>query len=59
MCEIIALWRGVYRAIELLYTETLPFHVNIFSDSQISLFGMREWISTWVKNKRGQDNSRK
>lgn len=54
MCEIIALWLGVYRAIELLYTETLPFHVNIFSDSQISLFGMREWISTWVKNKRGQ-----
>lgn len=53
MCEIIAVWAGIYRAIELLFTETVAFHVNVFSDSQISLFGMREWISTWIKNKRG------
>lgn len=53
MSEIIAIWMAIYRAIELLYTENLPFHVNIFSDSQISLFGMREWIPTWIKKRQG------
>lgn len=53
MCEIIALWMGVIRAVNLLYTENIPFHVNIFSDSQISLFGMREWIPGWVLKRKG------
>lgn len=53
MCEIIAIWMGIYRAIELLYFESLPFHVNIFSDSQISLFGMREWLPSWIRKRNG------
>lgn len=53
MSEIIAIWLGIYQAINLLYTEQTPFHVNLFSDSQISLFGMREWIYGWIKNRKG------
>lgn len=53
MCEIIAIWMAIYRAIELLYSQSLPFQVNIFSDSQISLFGIRDWITTWVANRKG------
>ena len=53
MSEIIAIWLGIYQAIGLLGTESVPFHVNLFSDSQISLFGMREWIYGWIKNRKG------
>ena len=53
MSEIIAIWLGIYQAIELLYTEQTPFHINLFSDSQISLFGLREWIYGWINNRKG------
>lgn len=52
MGEAIAIFMGVRDAINLLYTSNMPFTVNIFSDSRISLFGCREWMKTWV---RGQD----
>lgn len=48
--EAIGIFMGVKDAIMLLYTSTEPFIVNIFSDSRISLFGAREWISSWVAN---------
>lgn len=48
MCEIIALWMGIYKAINMLYTEQLPFQVNLFSDSKVSLFGLRDWIANWI-----------
>ena len=54
LCEIIAIWLGIYQAIGLLNTEQEPFHVNLFSDSQISLFGMREWIPGWIRNRKGE-----
>lgn len=54
LCEIIAIWLGIYQAIGLLNTELEPFHVNLFSDSQISLFGMREWIPGWIRNRKGE-----
>lgn len=53
LCEIIAIWLGIYQAIGLLNTEQEAFHVNLFSDSQISLFGMREWIPGWIRNRKG------
>lgn len=54
LCEIIAIWLGIYQAIGLLNTEHEAFHVNLFSDSQISLFGMREWIPGWIRNRKGE-----
>ena len=30
MCEIIAIWLGIYQAIGLLGIESVPFHVNLF-----------------------------
>lgn len=54
MCEIMGIWMAIYRAIQLLYTENLAFHVNIFSDSKISLVGMREWITNWIIKRRGE-----
>lgn len=53
MSEIIAIWLAVYKAAGLKYSETIPFQVNIFSDSKISLFGLREWIFGWIKNRKG------
>lgn len=52
MCEIIALWMGIYKAINMLWSEELPFQVNLFSDSKISLFGMRDWITNWITGMR-------
>lgn len=52
MGEAIAIFMGVRDAIGLLDVSDRPFTVNLFSDSQISLFGCREWMKTWVK---GQD----
>lgn len=54
LCEIIAIWLGIYQGIALLNTEQEAFHVNLFSDSQISLFGMREWIPGWIRNRKGE-----
>jgi len=55
MCEIIAIWMAVYKAIMLFGKEELPFQVNIFSDSQISLFGLREWITSWISKRHGNE----
>ena len=48
MGEAIGIFMGVRDAIGLLWTSPEPFIVNIFSDSRISLFGAREWISSWI-----------
>ena len=53
MSEIIAIWMGIHKAVSLLYTESLAFQVNLFSDSQISLFGMREWMPNWIRKRKG------
>jgi len=50
--EIAAIWLGVISAINIKQFETQPYIVNIFSDSQISLFGVRTWILNWVRNYR-------
>ena len=47
--EIIAIWLAVYSAIQLLYISPMPYEVNIYSDSQISLFGCRDWLTRWVR----------
>lgn len=46
--EITAILLGVYLALELRQPD---YAINIFSDSKISVFGLREWIFKWVNNK--------
>ena len=52
MCEIMGIWLAIYIANTMRHTETLPFHINIFSDSQISLYGMREWLPNWIRKRQ-------
>lgn len=48
--EIAAIWLAVNAAINLKSTNKNPYHVNILSDSQISLFGVRTWMLSWIRN---------
>ena len=46
--------RAIQMAIEFVY-EYIPMHpyikrINIFSDSKISVYGLREWYKNWFKN---------
>lgn len=51
--EIAAVWLGVNSAINLKHTNNNPYLVNLLSDSQISLFGVRTWILNWIRNVKG------
>lgn len=47
--EILAIWLGVREAIRL--RRIYPGAVfRLFSDSKISLYGLRDWMKNWVKN---------
>lgn len=46
--EILAIWAGVVEAIKL--REIYPNAVfRLFSDSKISLYGLRDWIKNWIR----------
>lgn len=47
--EILAIWAGVTEAIKLrqIYPNAI---FRLFSDSKISLYGLRDWIKNWIKN---------
>ena len=52
--EILAIWIGVVLALE--YRKSYPGAIfRLFSDSKISLYGLREWLKFWVK-RMGDDN---
>lgn len=45
--EILAIWIGVVEALHL--RSRYPFATfRLFSDSKISLYGMRDWIRSWI-----------
>ena len=47
--EILAIYTGVMEAIKL--RQTYPNAIfRLFSDSKISLYGLRDWIKNWIKN---------
>ena len=54
--EILAIYTGVNEAIKLrnMYPNAI---FRLFSDSKISLYGLRDWIKNWIKNSelRGTD----
>lgn len=54
--EILAIWAGVTEAIKI--REQYPNAIfRLFSDSKISLYGLRDWMKNWIKNsqRRGTD----
>lgn len=53
--EILAIWIGVTEALRLrnMYPGSI---FRLFSDSKISLYGLRDWIKNWVKNIDPNDN---
>lgn len=47
--EILAIWIGVTEALKL--RNQYPNAIfRLFSDSKISLYGMRDWIKNWIRN---------
>jgi ribonuclease HI len=48
--EILAIYNGIDAAIRYMYWGMHNFTcpINIFSDSKISLYGLREWIYDWI-----------
>lgn len=47
--EILAIWAGVIESIKL--RKNFPGAVfRLFSDSKISLYGLRDWMKNWIKN---------
>ena len=47
--EILAIWAGVTEAIKLRQSKPNATF-RLFSDSKISLYGLRDWIKNWIKN---------
>ena len=49
--EIYAIYLGLYNAIKILYNNPKlrkrVSHINVVSDSKISILGLREWIFKW------------
>ena len=54
--EIAAIALGVVKAIELYrrYSHQI-MRINIFSDSLISIRGIREWMPNWIRNSRDKN----
>lgn len=47
--EILAIWAGITEAIKI--KEQYPNAIfRLFSDSKISLYGLRDWMKNWIKN---------
>lgn len=47
--EILAIWTGVVEALKL--RNSFPGAIfRLFSDSKISLYGLRDWIKNWISN---------
>lgn len=54
--EIYAIYMGLQLIYE--YMMTYPdrkYTFNLFSDSKISIYGLREWYSSWIKNSEDKD----
>lgn len=54
--EIYALKMAISAAVRKVYEIKYSSRINIFSDSQISVFGLRDWIFSWYK-KLNKDNN--
>lgn len=47
--EILAIWIGIVEALKLR-NEYPGAIFRLFSDSKISLYGLRDWMKNWIKN---------
>lgn len=55
--EICAVLLGVMNAISIKQSTSEPCRFNIFSDSAISIKGVREWIFGWIANANKRGNN--
>ena len=55
--EICAILLGVANAIAIKESTSEPCRFNIFSDSIISIRGVREWIFSWIENANKNGNN--
>ena len=55
--EICAILLGISNAIALKESTSEPCRFNIFSDSIISIRGVREWIFSWIENANKNKNN--
>lgn len=54
--EIFAIYMAITGIIHLLYERKINVsHINIFSDSLISVNGLRNWITGWIKNSKNNE----
>lgn len=53
--EILAIWLGIAKAVEYKQALKEPVYFRLFSDSKISLFGLKRWIFSWIKG-QGEDH---
>lgn len=52
--EILAIWAGVIEAVKI--REQFPNAIfRLFSDSKISLYGLRDWMKNWIKNSQRRE----
>lgn len=49
-CELHAIFLATWFARNILFSDNDIKYINIFSDSKISVFGLREWIFKWVSS---------
>ena len=52
--EIYALYKGLEAAIRLACEKGYDYRINLISDSQLSVFGLRDWIFAWHKRMKNQ-----
>ncbi len=50
--EILAIWIGIMTALQLRNTWYPGATFRLFSDSKISLYGLRDWLKNWIANIR-------
>ena len=54
--EIMAIWIGILEALKIRYQYPNAIF-RLFSDSKISIYGLRSWMISWVKNINPNDKN--
>lgn len=53
--EIYAIFTGLMLIYEHMSSTDKKYTYNLFSDSKISVYGLREWYESWIKYSTGKD----
>lgn len=53
--EIYAIYMGIRAAVNIKNSGVIINNINLFSDSKISVYGLRNWIVSWVEQSKGYE----